>query len=42
MKVQEASKGAENKLTVQTWVIGVVGFVLAIIGLASAIVRLTV
>lgn len=41
MKVQEASKGAETKLTVQTWVIGVVGFALAVIGLASVIIRLT-
>src|SRR3546814_6569461 len=29
VKVQEANKGIESKLTAQTWVIGSVGFVLA-------------
>ncbi|BAI98827.1 MAG: hypothetical protein WBL20_00195 [Sphingobium sp.] len=40
MKVQEANKGIESKLTAQTWVIGSVGFVLAVIGLAPAFIKL--
>ncbi len=40
VKVQEANKGLESKLTAQTWVIGSVGFVLAVIGLAPAFVKL--
>ncbi|WP_238147341.1 hypothetical protein [Rhizorhabdus dicambivorans] len=35
VKVQEANKGIESKLTAQTWVIGSVGFVLAVIGLGA-------
>ena len=40
VKVQEANKGIESKLTAQTWVIGSVGFVLAVIGLAPAFIKL--
>jgi hypothetical protein len=39
VKVQEANKGIESKLTAQTWVIGSVGFVLAVIGLAPAFIK---
>lgn len=38
MKVQEATKGLESKLRSQTWVIGFVGFVLTVIGLARIFV----
>src|SRR3546814_14951437 len=40
VKVQEANKGIESKLKAQTWVIGRVGFVLAVIGLAPAFIKL--
>jgi len=40
VKVQEANKGLESKLTAQTWVIGSVGFVLAVIGLAPGFIKL--
>ena len=40
MKVTEANKGIEARLTAQTWVIGAVGVVLAVIGLAPAFVKL--
>ncbi|MBB6193077.1 5'(3')-deoxyribonucleotidase [Sphingobium wenxiniae] len=40
VKVQEANKALESKLTAQTWVIGAVGFVLAIIGLAPAFIKM--
>jgi hypothetical protein len=40
VKVQEANKALESKLTAQTWVIGSVGFVLAVIGLAPAFIKL--
>jgi hypothetical protein len=40
VKVQEANKGLEAQLKAQTWVIGSVGFVIAVIGLAPAVFKL--
>lgn len=40
VKVQEANKTLEAQLKAQTWVIGAVGAVLAVIGLAPAIYKL--
>ena len=40
VKVQEANKTLEAQLKAQTWVIGAVGFVLSIIGLAPALYKL--
>lgn len=40
VKVQEANKALEAQLKAQTWVIASVGFVLAIIGLAPAFIKL--
>ena len=40
VKVQEANKSLEAQLKAQTWVIGAVGFVLGIIGLAPAVFKL--
>ena len=40
VKIQEATKGLESRLTALTWVIGAVGFLLAVIGLAPAFVKL--
>lgn len=40
VKVQEANKTLEAQLKAQTWVIGAVGAVLAVIGLAPALYKL--
>ena len=40
VKVQEANKALEAQLKAQTWVIASVGFVLAVIGLAPAFIKL--
>jgi hypothetical protein len=40
VKVQEANKGLESRLTAQTWVIGSVGLILVVIGLAPAFSKL--
>ena len=40
VKVQEGSRGRERRLTARTRVIGSVGFVLAVSGLAPAFIKL--
>lgn len=40
VRIEDATKGVESKLTALTWVIGAVGVMLAVIGLAPAFVKL--
>lgn len=40
VKISEANKGLESRLTAMTWVIGAVGLMLAVIGLAPAFSKL--
>ncbi|MBB5712820.1 hypothetical protein [Sphingomonas xinjiangensis] len=40
VKIKEANAGVEAQLKAQTWVIALVGFILAAIGLAPAFLKL--